>query len=128
MRSWHYIKTIGPGIAWALFIMLGSLLPSNRLPSQEIPDKAIHFFIYFVLGLLLCFGFAKQVRWPRMRINAAWYAFGISLLYGVILELVQLLFIPSRSGEWLDFVANALGAILVVPVFKLIVGNIFDKK
>lgn len=63
-----------------------------------------------------------------MRQNAAWFAFGISLIYGVILELVQLLFIPSRSGEWLDFVANVIGAFLVVPVFRIIVGNIFDKK
>ncbi len=109
--------------------MLGSLLPSSRLPQgASLPDKVIHFAIYFVLAFFLTFGLAKQTRWPRIRRNAPYVAFGVCLVYGSILEIIQGTLIPSRAFEWLDFLANAGGAAVVIPIFWMICGNVFDKK
>lgn len=96
------------------------------MPSAGMSDKVIHSIIYFVLALFLSLGLAKQLIWPRIRKHSGFISVGIAIVYGLIMEVCQMAFIPSRSGEWLDVLANIGGALLVLPVFKIIVGNVFD--
>jgi VanZ family protein len=45
------------------------------------------------------------------------------LAYGIALEYVQMRYFEGRTAEWLDAVANSLGAIFGIIIFKIIYGN-----
>jgi VanZ family protein len=86
----------------ALAIALGTLLPNEQLPDTQTSDKAIHLIAFALLTLPLSFaGAVDKVR-----------LFMVSLCFGAAIELIQ----PyvGRSGEWLDFGADAAGAALGV--------------
>lgn len=36
----------------------------------------------------------------------------ISVTFGGVIELIQMYFVPGRSGEWLDFAANTTGSMV----------------
>ncbi|TVQ95176.1 MAG: hypothetical protein EA393_00055, partial [Bacteroidetes bacterium] len=61
MRFWHLL----PAIVWTIVIFFIIAIPGSSIPESPlflIPhfDKIIHAAIYFLLGLLLTYGFAKQ--------------------------------------------------------------------
>ncbi|MGB5726017.1 MAG: VanZ family protein, partial [Thiogranum sp.] len=72
-------------------------------------DKVFHAAVYALLGLLLL---AAQ---PRKAQGYSWRQVGISVLiaslYGLSDEIHQY-FIPGRSSEVLDWVADSLGALI----------------
>ncbi len=75
----------------------------------EGSDKLMHALAYAVLAACLLFGLAWP-PWPR----ALWAA-GLAALYGVTDELHQH-FVPGRSTDVLDWLADAGGATLLVAV------------
>lgn len=110
----YYLFTILTTIA----IILLSLLPVS-VPeiAKDVPlyDKWAHFVMY---------GFLALVFWTETMLNerqgetkkAAWWLliFGCILpaLLGGLLELGQAYLTTTRSGEWLDFYADSIGAVL----------------
>tara|TARA_B100000945_G_C20204048_1_gene512858 strand:- start:394 stop:597 length:204 start_codon:yes stop_codon:yes gene_type:complete len=42
------------------------------------------------------------------------FVLSIGTLLGFIIEWIQYVLIPSRSGEWLDILANTIGSIAVL--------------
>ena len=44
----------------------------------------------------------------------------LSVAYGGIIELLQNYFFTFRSGEWLDFVADILGALVAAVIYYLV--------
>lgn len=104
---------------WTTGILYGSLAPGNELPLMKwlarIPyyDKWIHFGFYLGQVVLL----SLWVR-PAPK-NRIWVAIPCIIFSGVV-ELLQSEYF-NRSGDWIDFVANSLGALLGIPVAVLIV-------
>ena len=72
-------------------------------------DKCNHLFAYFVLAIL---GFRA---YP---IHGAAVLAGV-IAYGALLEVLQAL-LPHRFGEWLDILADALGATIAVAVDRFV--------
>ncbi|NOY94493.1 MAG: antibiotic resistance protein VanZ [Deltaproteobacteria bacterium] len=71
-------------------------------------DKGVHFCVYATLSVLVIR--AARITWPRrsaLRV-AAFGAF-VTILWGLSDELHQA-FVPGRSSELLDLLADALGA------------------
>lgn len=68
-------------------------------------DKAAHFFVYGLLATLVVRAGPRPV-----------WAVGITILYGLTDEWHQS-FTPGRSVEWLDVMADALGAVVAVAVY-----------
>ena len=66
--------------------------------------------MYLVLAAALVWTVNKPVK-PAM---AKYYLIVIALpvLYGGALELIQQYFFPPRTGDWLDFLADAVGVLL----------------
>lgn len=78
-------------------ITLLSLWPLKELPAVPGTDKTLHLIAYAVLM------FPTALRKPKK-----WIFFGFSFIaYSGIIELIQ----PyvNRSGDWLDWGANATG-------------------
>lgn len=92
-------------------ILVLSLFPVPEMPDlEDVPfiDKWTHMAMY--AGLMLCVWF----DWKRNKLQPKWGRSLIAMVSGAalggIIELIQPL--VHRSGEWMDFYADAVGAVL----------------
>ena len=100
-----------PSLIWVLIILVGSLLPSSTVQDIEISDKLVHFVFYAVFSFFL-FLLSHNVILGLDTLIKKWiFVFTIGTLVGLSIECVQYTLIPSRSGEWLDILANSIGLI-----------------
>lgn len=93
-------------VAWWLgIILLGSSLVAFFIPlnpgSAEFTwqDKLVHFAVFAALAG--CFLLARP-RWRPLII-------GLLIAYAIDSEIIQGLFIPGRTFQWSDLLADALG-------------------
>jgi VanZ family protein len=88
------------------------------LPGKELPqiswigkfqiDKLIHICMFFSVCLLFCYPFRQfHKRYSIILLIAI-----ASLCYGIVMEFVQKYFIPNRSLEIADMVADGTGSFL----------------
>jgi len=107
-------------VAYALFLLVVSLLPGRNLPSVPdwfslfSPDKVAHFGAYGVFALLLSVTLAGG-RTKRTVLFAIFIAAG----YGILIEVLQGISGTGRNFDPVDMVANLLGAILGGLVYYL---------
>jgi glycopeptide antibiotics resistance protein len=101
-------------------LSLFSLSGLNSMTSGiKIPhlDKIVHFTFYFfatVLGSLSI----KELK-PNKSLNQiANYILLFSIVYGMIIEVLQHSFTENRQGDFFDIFANSLGAFLGWLVLK----------
>ena len=111
-------------IIWAIVILFLVLMPGQQMPKISGDyllsiDKLAHAFVFCILVLLMIVGFTKQHRFPRLRTKAVTYSLVISIAYGLILEIMQLLS-SARMVELLDAGANIAGCISGWLLFLLI--------
>lgn len=87
-----------------LYFSLGDI--SGVLPDTNIKfqDKILHFLAYLVLSVL--WGYYTILLKTK---NAIIYSFLATLIFGVILELVQEVVNPLRDYDILDLLANCIG-------------------
>lgn len=95
-------------IGWSITIGIGCFWPSSHLPDlSHNRDKYLHAVIFFLFAILW-----RLAGWSATRVLV------VGLLYAGLIELIQAM-IPEihRSGDWLDFVVDAIGLVLglVVP-------------
>lgn len=98
----------------AFAIVLLSLLPVPDVRmTVEVPlmDKWAHMVMYGVLTLVIWLEYIKAHRQVRGR-RLLLLAFLAPIAMGGMLELMQAYLTTCRSGEWLDFVANSIGAVV----------------
>jgi len=117
-----FIGHLLPAIIWGvgIFIVISipeSAIPKVRLLNIEHIDKVIHFALFFIFSLLLCFGFFKQNLFRSLQGHYMVYAISISVIYGGFTEVIQATWLISRSGNVWDFFANITGAITGALIF-----------
>lgn len=98
----------------AFAIVLLSLLPVPDVRmTVEVPlmDKWAHMVMYGVLTLVIWLEYIKAHRQMR-GLRLLLLAFLAPIAMGGVLELMQAYLTTCRSGEWLDFVANSIGAVV----------------
>lgn len=98
----------------ALAIVLLSLLPIPDVRmTVEVPlmDKWTHMVMYGVLTLVIWLEYIRAHRQMR-GLRLLLLAFLAPIAMGGALELMQAYLTTCRSGEWLDFVANSIGAVV----------------
>lgn len=91
-------------IAFGLLVVATAVLawmPGRSMPMQGNADKLNHLAAFAVLGA------AAWRAFPGQRARA----FCALLAFGVLIELVQIP-LPTRSAEWGDLAADALGLLL----------------
>jgi VanZ family protein len=110
-----------PVIFWIITITILSLMPSSSIPdntwgSQFQIDKLVHIVLYsiytWLLGRYLC------NKWTKSNILLG-LAFGITVVYGIFMELLQYYLSPSRFFEMLDIIANIIGSIVGLIFLKI---------
>ena len=112
MQANLYLKYNWPSILWAAFILYLCMMPAHQLPRVAIPnfDKVVHFTFYFVLAILMMWGWAKQQLFTGLHKNAWVKIFVIACAYGLLIEVLQETLTTDRHFEWLDEAADAAGA------------------
>lgn len=80
-------------------------------------DKWEHTFAYFVLSMSFLIAFKKSKRLTKV---ISLQVLVLAGAYGLILEYIQYQFFEYRVFEWVDAVANMLGAVLGYLLFLLL--------
>ena len=97
-----------PPLIWAGVILFGTSLPQDAVPIQTAGiDKILHFSIYTIFAFLL----TRQISQDTTPWRAVAGALLIATAFAAADEWHQR-FIPGRSPELADWVADACGAIL----------------
>jgi VanZ family protein len=103
-----------PAVLYMAAIFVASSIPDLGPLPGDVSDKSAHTVAYAGLGVLVLYAVAQgridAVTWRR-----ALLAVAISILYGMSDEWHQS-FVPGRTAEWADVLANAVGAVLGVTL------------
>jgi VanZ family protein len=108
------LKSFWPGVIWFLLSCVAFFLPGVALPENDWfgkieLDKIIHIGLFAVMVLLWCLPLFQKPnllsRLPSLLITIPFVFFG----YSIIVEVVQHFFIPGRSFDLVDILADALG-------------------
>ena len=97
-----------------VLLLFVAFLHLTNLPSSEIKpifgaDKIAHLFIFFTISSWSCLVFSGN----RIR------QFAIFLIvYGLFLELTQMMLITDRYFEWMDWFFDVLGILLGLFTFS----------
>ncbi|MEK6193956.1 MAG: VanZ family protein [Deltaproteobacteria bacterium] len=111
-----------PVLLYCLLIFIQSSFPaSEHVPEFDFSDKLLHVGAYAVLGFLLYRAFSAMDNGATAARFIAMSIF-LTALYGASDEIHQY-FVPSRSAEFLDFAADAIGGILGVMTAMIIYKN-----
>ncbi|MEN5378918.1 VanZ family protein [Sphingobacterium kitahiroshimense] len=97
---------------WALVVIILCTLPSNNFegaPSYPGMDKIIHCGLFFIFCTLMYHGVIQQFCGKAKRWWPVFIVSFMSFLFAGATELIQFLFFTSRSGDWFDLFADAIG-------------------
>jgi VanZ family protein len=105
----------------ALVIVVLSFTSAGTFSHLHLPpipnlDKVVHAIMYFTLMFALIFENRTILTSPGKYAALA----VIPLLFGGVIEVFQSMFTTTRTGDILDFCANAAGITLSVLVWVLI--------
>lgn len=111
-----------PSVLSAITIVVLSAIPGDALHLPEIwnIDKYIHLAIYFVQTIVMMIGFRLYFGKEYPKLATSLLPFVLSVSMGGSLELLQEFVFIHRSGDWLDFLANTLGAFAGVIIGPLV--------
>ena len=110
---------LGIAITYTLLITAALLTPITGAPKIEIPfaDKMVHLIInagLFVVWASYVFSGKTNTKTYTLPL-----LFVCTLLYGILIEVIQGSFIPTRGADFFDVVANVCGLILGFFAVKL---------
>jgi VanZ family protein len=114
-----------------IFILLS--LPGSSFPEQakwygDFPlDKLVHICLFGSLAFSFFFCFEKSKYTILKSVRAKAYVLIFCILYGIGMEYYQKYFVPSRGFEVNDMLADAVGAILALPLFNWVYQKIQTK-
>ncbi len=103
-----------------IIITLSTIPIPEEAPLSDVPliDKWVHMVMYG--GLVFVMWFDRVVRSDK---KIGWknylFMFLYATLLGGLMELVQAYLTTCRSGDWIDFEADAIGAALGVGLSVL---------
>ncbi|MGD0590967.1 MAG: VanZ family protein [Bacteroidota bacterium] len=110
-----------PLFIWAAIIFWLSSL--TTLPHIKIPiisaDKLAHMSVFFVFCWFSRRALFFQTSLPILKRWSLVFAFFLTCLYGYFDEVHQL-YVPGRTYDYFDMLADAIGALLFVILFTIL--------
>ncbi len=116
-RVMRMLPNLGVLLAYCAVIVIQSHLPAPiDLPEVSHSDKLLHIGAYGVMAAL--FYRTCRAGWPHAgRRRLFWASVGFAALFGLTDEIHQF-FVPYRSADPLDFLADMLGAFLGAAAYQ----------
>ncbi|MFZ1280594.1 MAG: VanZ family protein [Ignavibacteriaceae bacterium] len=109
-------------IYWIILFILTSLPTGIAITITDVSDKVNHFGGYGLLSVLLYLNLYFQNKFEVLNKYPAFFTVAIASFYGLLDEIHQM-FVPGRSAEFLDWLADFSGSLLAV----LITGYLIKK-
>jgi len=106
-----------PLVLYWIVLLAATSFSTISVPTTDVSDKIMHFIAYFGLGILLNLTLMFQNKYVNLKKKNWFNTIFIGSVYAALDEFHQY-FIPGRSMEFLDFVADFFGLVLAV-VFVL---------
>lgn len=110
-----------PPFAWLVFSTILLTLPGEAFPQQNWLswiwfDKWVHIGMFGIMALLLCRGVYKKNATVE-KLKQYFIVSGILCLgYGIVMEFIQKYYVPNRSFDVGDIIADGVGSLLGVLV------------
>lgn len=112
-------------VSWLLIvaILLTCFLPVPETEMDDVPfiDKWVHILMYLMLSSSLWIEYLRShthIDYPKLCVGAI----VLPIVLSGLIELGQAYCTTTRSGDWLDFLANVtgvgLGALLGFTVYR----------
>jgi VanZ family protein len=105
-----------PSLAWLILCTILFTLPASAFPSEKwytkIPmfDKWVHIGLIAILSILFCWGIYKGKNSAEKNKRNFIQTGIICLGYGIMIEFIQRYFIPNRSFDMGDIIADGVGS------------------
>ncbi|MCU0322217.1 MAG: VanZ family protein [Chitinophagaceae bacterium] len=115
-RFIRFVVKLIPGFLWLsisfwLFTLPGSAIPQFDLFHQLQGDKLVHAFLFVVLNLLFYYPIHQIVESFSNKKKYYFIFCLVFCLYGVAIEFIQRDYIPNRSFDLGDIIADCVGCI-----------------
>lgn len=99
-----------------VLVLIGILMPGDDVPSVGIPhlDKVVHCGMFGFVTL--CFNwdvFKVEKKLPNWKVSLGWV-----IIFAALTEWMQL-YVPGRSCDYRDLIADTIGIVLAIGVASL---------
>ncbi|WP_439182105.1 VanZ family protein [Carboxylicivirga taeanensis] len=126
----YYFKKYHKTLSVIFFITLLSLINTSNIPKDTFKllphfDKIVHFLMYFTLGFTFMFEYYIHHHQTLTKISSILV---LPLIYGGLMEVLQMSITSYRSGDWWDMLANGSGIIMAFFAVRVFRNNAFIKK
>ena len=111
-----------PGILCGIVILILTGLPGSCFPRVKPVlniDKVVHVVMYAIFAFACIWGYRKQFisNGKAYQRKAILLTIIIGIAYGGLTEIMQETLVPTRRGDWIDFIADILGTAIGILVF-----------
>jgi hypothetical protein len=118
--TWKIIPFAWTALTIFLLCLPGSAIPSGGVFSTEGIDKVVHAILFGGIVLLWAFNQyfrrSEKQRWQQIIVSLTLFSIGL----GIGLEFLQRDYIPNRSFDGYDIIADSAGAV-IAAVYHLYV-------
>lgn len=99
-------------ISYTILLVLVSFISLDDFAEIEVDkgDKIFHFLVYFMLVVLWYIALIEKVTWSKSK-QIIIIAF-CSIMFGIIIEILQGSLTSYRAADGFDILANTLGVLL----------------
>lgn len=118
------IKRLGWVVGEIIIVFVLLSLPGNSFHTQskwfgDFPiDKLVHIGLFGSLAFSFFVYFEKSNSPKFKSVRASAYVLIFCILYGIGMEYYQKYYVPTRGFDVNDMLADAVGAILALPIFN----------
>jgi len=111
------VSTIVFAAFWLLLVTSLLCIPGSKLPKITWQDKIwldkwVHIFLFMILVILWSMAYSHKKNIPDGGRKIFFQLMIAGCLYGILMELVQKYFIPFRSFDFGDIIADAIGCVV----------------
>lgn len=120
MKKFRLYYLIAPSV-YALVSYLSLVKQNFQSPinlSWIQPDKLVHTAMYFTLAMASVIELSKLGKLKSPKSVILW-ALIVPILFGGLVEILQN-YIPGRSCDVIDFIANSIGVILAYVLYRVL--------
>lgn len=108
-------------LIWSVIIIILSLMPNPEIKAISWSDgfqvdKIAHIVLYAIYSFLIGRYLLSNSGNERRKILLT---LGISVTFGVLMEILQYYLSPSRFFDILDIIANIIGSIVGLLILKI---------
>jgi len=116
MLKWKIFTYKPVAISWLILISILFFLPGSALPKDNWLDKIyIDKWVHIGLFAVLVFLWRSSFNWDVNSYNLL--LLFMALVYGFVVELIQLYWVPNRSFDMYDVLSDTIGSIVGLLVW-----------